>query len=111
MRRVRTSTWILLAVFLGTLVLYTWVKPPAPGTASDSPAGTQQASSPTPTPDHTKRPAATRTPQPSPVPTVTPSPQQTATPRQTVTPHTTSPPATEPPTPAPTSSETTSATP
>ena len=40
MRRVRTSTWILLAVFLGTLVLYTWVKPPAPGTAGDSPAAT-----------------------------------------------------------------------
>ena len=38
MRRVRTSTWVLLAIFLGTLVLYLWVKPPTPSAAGDSPA-------------------------------------------------------------------------
>ena len=38
MGRIRTSTWVLLAIFLGTLVLYAWVKPPAP-TRGEQPGG------------------------------------------------------------------------
>ena len=46
MRRVRTSTWVLLAIFLGTLALYLWVKPPTPSAAGDSPATAPQTSAP-----------------------------------------------------------------
>jgi len=42
MRRVRTSTWVLLAIFLGTLALYLWVKPPPTSAAGDSPTTAQQ---------------------------------------------------------------------
>ena len=52
MRRVRTSTWVLVAIFLGTLVLYLWVKPPPPKASAtsatgDSPAAAQQSASAT----------------------------------------------------------------
>ena len=53
MRRVRTSTWVLLAVFLGTLVLYLWVKPPAPSTTGDPAGAARQAGSPAPALSHT----------------------------------------------------------
>ena len=50
MRRIRTSTWVLLAIFLGTLALYLMVKPPSPSAVVDGPATGQQSSSPAPSP-------------------------------------------------------------
>ena len=49
MRRVRTSTWILTAVFLITLVTYVLVRPPQAATAGN-PSTTGQPSSPSPSP-------------------------------------------------------------
>jgi len=113
MRRIRTSTWVLLAIFLGTLVLYLWVKPPThSATTGDSPAGAQQSSSPASS--HTQKPAPRRTAHRSPAPSATPSPHRTATPRQTVTPHPTIAPTTAPPSspaPSPSSSATVPGTP
>ena len=83
MRRVRTSTWVLLAIFLGTLVLYLWVKPPTPSAAGDSPATGPQTSAPAPAPSHRPQPVPRRTPHRSPTPAVTPSLRRTATPQQT----------------------------
>jgi hypothetical protein len=102
MRRVRTSTWILLVVFLGTLVLYAWVKPPQASTGGDTPAARQATTAPaTPAP---ARRASRRPPRgtPSPVATPgrTPSAHRTATPHPTVS--ATSPTATPAPGPTPT---------
>ena len=91
LRRVRVSTWVLLAIFAGTLWLYLLVRPASPA-ASDSPLGTQPAhtSSPTPTPTVSPRPSPTPSPtpratQPSPTPRIrsTPSPTVGATPSPT----------------------------
>ena len=89
LRRVRVSTWVLLAIFAGTLWVYLLVRP-APKT-TDSPLGTQNAhtSSPTPTPTVSPRPTASPTPratQPSPSPRLgrTPSPTVGATPSPSV---------------------------
>jgi cytoskeletal protein RodZ len=107
MRRVRTSTWVLLAIFLGTLALYLMVRPPSPSAVSDSPPAAQQRTTPTPTPRASRRP-----PHRSPTPSPAASPHPTATPHQTVTPHPTIVPTSAPPTsPAPTPSATASATP
>src|SRR5262249_58176491 len=95
MRRVRTSTWVLLAVFLGTLVLYLWVRPPTPSTAGDSPAPPQQASPATRSAPPTHRPRPPRTPQRTPAPHRTPTPTATPSAHRTATPH-------PPPTPHPT---------
>jgi hypothetical protein len=105
MRRVRTSTWVLLAIFLGVLVLYLWVKPPSPTTAGGSSANVARTTAPS----HTRRPAPHR--HRSPAPAATPAPHRTATPRPTGTPQPTATPTTAPPTsPAPTPSATTSVT-
>ena len=85
LRRVRTSTWILMGIFAVALWAYLAFRPAQ--TTTDSPLGTQPAhtSSPTVAPTVTARPTATPTPRAthaSPTPTVgsTPSPTVGATP-------------------------------
>jgi len=108
MRRVRTSTWVLLAVFLGALVLYLWVKS-VQNAAGDTPAVTRQSGSAAPAPSHTPQPSPRPAPHHRPSPTATP--HRTATPRQTVTPKPSIVPTTPAPTtPAPTPSGTVPAT-
>ena len=89
LRRVRVSTWVLLAIFAGTLWLYLLVRPASPA-ASDSPLGTQPAHTSSPTPTVSPQPTATPSPspratQPSPSPRIrsTPSPTVGATPSPT----------------------------
>ena len=52
MRRVRTSTWILTAIFLVVLVTYVLVKPAPPATAGNP--STPGQSSPSPSPSLTR---------------------------------------------------------
>jgi hypothetical protein len=96
-RRVRTSTWILTAVFLIALATYLLVRPPyqAPvnGTvqpifSSTAPATSPAATAPTSpapqtsTPHPDKTPHSDKTPHPTAVPTVVPatSPPSVGTP-------------------------------
>ena len=103
MRRVRISTWLLAAVFLGTLVIYVLVKlpsMPAAGATPAAPATVQPTSSPQPasttaaprartTPRPTRltappsRVSSTRTPHPTGTPTASPSPAGTPVPSAT----------------------------
>jgi len=74
MRPIRTSTWILTAIFLAALVTYVLVKPTSAATVSHSRARQHSAT----------RTSAPRTPLPgapsaSPSPSPTPSPHSTAT--------------------------------
>src|SRR5262249_32521440 len=82
--------------FLGTLVLYLWVRPPVPATTGD-PAAAQQTSSASPSPT---RPAPRRTPHRKLAPSATPSGQRTGTPFPPVTTHPPSPPTPPPAHPA-----------
>ena len=92
LRRVRTSTWVVLAIFLVALAAYLLVRP-EPAATSDNPGPTSPKVShtvvpstarPTPTPRPTRsrtpvsRPSRTATPEPSAVPTVSPSVGTTA---------------------------------
>jgi hypothetical protein len=98
LRRVRTSTWVLLAIFLVALAAYLYFRPDT-GKSSDSSVTTHPGVSPTPTPTirrptPTPRPAPHRTPtvRPSrtgsvePTPTPTSSPSSVGTVAPTVTP-------------------------
>ena len=64
LQRVRTSTWVLLGIFVVALVVYLLFRPPSTN------AGTQGPLTPSPT----NTPATTH---PSPTPTATPSPTAT----------------------------------
>ena len=77
MRRVRTSTWILTAVFLVALVTYVLVRPAQTATAGNrSTTGQSSSSSPT-------SPARARTPSP---PATTSTPTAKATPKSSASP-------------------------
>ncbi|MGD0069847.1 MAG: hypothetical protein ABSB76_41360 [Streptosporangiaceae bacterium] len=104
-RRIRTSTWALIGVFLVTLVVYLWVKPPSTPKPSYSyvpvttPAtSTPATSAPTVTPT-SPRPTIS-SPRPSlkagPTVSATPTPTPTSSPSSVVSP---APSATLPPTP------------
>jgi hypothetical protein len=98
LRRVRTSTWIMMGIFAVALWAYLLFRPGP--TTTDSPLGTQSArtSSPTVAPTVSPRPSPTPTPRAthaSPSPTVgstphatvgaTPSPTPTGSPDPTAT--------------------------
>jgi hypothetical protein len=91
MRRVRTSTWILVAIFLVTLVTYLRFRPPTahagstPGVVQPSRPKPAPASSPqktTPRPTSQTSPAGAVSPSATPPPTRVPatSPASVATP-------------------------------
>ena len=76
-QRVRTSTWILIAIFLAALTAYAYVAPPATTTTTTTTGGGTPATvhpSVTPTPARTTPSAS---PTRSPTPTRSPSPAGT----------------------------------
>ena len=97
--RPRTSTLVLIGLFLGFFALYITVRPvtasntgnvqqgnPAPAQTPTTPAYTQTPRHPTvpPTPSHSPTPSVTKTPSHTPTP-VTPTGTGTATPTPTTT--------------------------
>lgn len=93
--RPRTSTLVLIGLFLGFLTLYVWVRPvpesntgnvqpatPAHSQTPSSPASTHRTLSPTPT--HSTAPSVTHTPSHTPTP-ATSTGVGTATPTPTTT--------------------------
>ena len=71
MKRIRTSTWILTAIFLVAFVTYLFVKPTPALTVQHSPARREHSVSRTPAP-RTPLPG-TRSASPGPSPRITPS--------------------------------------
>jgi cytoskeletal protein RodZ len=97
--RPRTSTLVLIGLFLGFLTLYVWVRPTPvsatgnvqPGTPAHSQTPSTPASTPTPShhtlspsPSHSSAPSVTQTPSHTPTPTLGTS-TGTATPTPTTT--------------------------
>jgi hypothetical protein len=76
-QRVRTSTWILIAIFLGALTAYVYLAPPATQTSTVGGTSTTVQPSATPTPTTTPTATPTRSPTPTATPTRSPSPAGT----------------------------------
>ena len=95
--RPRTSTLVLIGLFLGFLTLYVWVRPTPMSTTGNvqqaNPAHSQTPSTPTPShhtlspsPSHSTAPSVTHTPSHTPTPTLgTSTGTGTATPTPTTT--------------------------
>jgi len=93
--RLRTSTLLLIGLFLGFLTLYVWVRPTPVGNTGNvqpaTPARSQTSPTPTPShhtvspsPSHSSAPSVTQTPSHTPTPTLGTS-TGTATPTPTTT--------------------------
>ena len=95
--RPRTSTLVLIGLFLGFLTLYVWVRPtPMSNTGNVQPATPTHSQTPStpasrhhtlsPTPSHSPTPSVTQTPSHTPAPTpATSTGPGTATPTPTTT--------------------------
>jgi endoglucanase len=94
-RRVRTSTWVLIAVFLLALVAHVQFPP----SSTKATPAVQHAVSPTAHPTTTRKPASPATPANSVSPTTTPHP--TLTPRPSSVPPASPSPSSSPSSPTP----------